>query len=252
MPPKGYKQSDETKAKISKARSIPQAKCVCLNCGINFETHQTELRRGGGKFCSRKCHDDYRVGKPIPQEVCDKRSAKLKGRIITPEWRAKISAAMKGKPNWRKGIPVSEEQKEKQSEKMTGRKHTPEHNYKIRCNTPRGKDSPHYVEGKSYGQYCPKFNAEFRERVRAFFGHKCIECGNPQNGEKHSVHHILYNKKACCDDTIPMFAPLCRSCHAKTNFKRKVWQNHFADIIQNNYGGKSFLTKEEFKDYLCG
>lgn len=250
MPPKGYKQSAETKAKISSARSIPQTKCVCLNCGTNFETHQTELRRGGGKFCSRKCHDGYRVGKPIPQEVCDKRSAKLKGRIITQEWRAKISTAMKGKPNWRKGIPVPEDQKEKQRAAMTGRKHTAEHNYKIRCNTPSGVNSPHYIEGKSYGKYCPKFNAEFRERVRAFFSHKCIECGNPQNGEKHSVHHILYNPKACCDESVPMFAPLCRSCHAKTNFKRKEWQYHFADIIQNYYGGKSFFTKEEYRDLL--
>jgi hypothetical protein len=227
-------------------KHIPQAICTCLNCGKIFETHQSEVRRGGGKFCNKKCEGEYKKGKPIPKEVCLKRSIALKGRVFTPEWRAKISKAMTGKQNARKGTHPMEEQKEKQRQTMLGRKHTKEHNYKIRCNTPRGKDSPHYVEGKSYGKYCPKFNQEFRERVRAFFGYKCLECGIPQNGEKLTVHHVLYNKRACCDDTMPMFAPLCRSCHAKTNFNRESWETKYAEIIINKFGGKSFLSKEEW------
>lgn len=227
-------------------KRIPRATCTCWNCGNIFETHQAEVRRGGGKFCNKKCEGEYKKGKPIPKDVCIKRSIALKGRIITPEWREKISKAMQGKAN-RLGIPASEEQKLKQSLSMKGRHLTSEHKDKIRCNTPRGKDSPHYIEGKSYGKYCPKFNNEFKERVRAFFGYRCIECGDLQNGERLTVHHVLYNKQTCCDDTIPMFAPLCRSCHAKTNFNREMWETKYAEIIINKYNGKSFLTKDEMK-----
>ena len=35
-----------------------ESKCLC--CGEPFLTHQCELRRGGGKFCSRKCATIYR------------------------------------------------------------------------------------------------------------------------------------------------------------------------------------------------
>ena len=113
----------------------------------------------------------------------------------------------------------------------------------------RGKDNPAWLGGVSFGKYCPKFNDEFKERVRAFFDYKCLECGNSQNGEKLTVHHIQYNKQTCCDGSVPMFAPLCRSCHAKTNFNREQWEQKYADIIQTTYGGKSFFTKEEYAAY---
>lgn len=250
MPPKGWKLSESARAKISAARSKPQAKCICLNCGGTFETHQCEVKRGGGKFCCKKCEGEYKKGIPILDEIRNKKiSDAHKGKKFTDEHRANISKAKLGKPSPIKGIPRSEQQKEKQRQKMLGRKHTLEHNTKIRTNTPRGPESPHWQGGISFGKYCPKFNDEFKERVRAFFDYKCLECGSAQNGEKLAVHHILYNKRACCDETIPMFAPLCRNCHAKTNFNREQWEQKYADIIQNYYLGKSFFTKEEYTAY---
>ncbi len=249
MPAKGGQLSDEAKAKISAARHVPKIQCTCKVCGTVFEKHRSEVKRGEGVFCGKKCEGVFRTGKPLPAETCQKRSVALKGRVISPEWRAKISASMMGKQNAKKGKPITERQRERQRAAMVGRKHTKEHNEKIRCNTPRAENSPHWQGGKSFGKYCPKFNNEFRNRVRAFFNYTCIECGEPQDGEKLGVHHILYNKKACCDDTMPMFAPLCRSCHAKTNFNRKMWENKFASIITNYYGGRSFLTKEEMRDW---
>ena len=32
----------------------------CLQCGANFETVPAEIRKGGGKFCSRSCATTYR------------------------------------------------------------------------------------------------------------------------------------------------------------------------------------------------
>ena len=64
------------------------------------------------------------------QETRDKRSAKLKGRIITDEWKQKISLALKGKPisqktreaasRAHKGKPKSEEHRRKISKALKG------------------------------------------------------------------------------------------------------------------------------------
>src|ERR1035437_1201514 len=48
------------------------------------------------------------------------------GHIVTPETRAKISAANKGKPGLNLGKPVSEVTREKLRQKMLGRKHSDE------------------------------------------------------------------------------------------------------------------------------
>ena len=56
-----------------------------------------------------------------------KLSAALKGRIRPPEWSAKISAANKGKPSPNKGKAMSEEQKAKLSASHTGKTLSPEH-----------------------------------------------------------------------------------------------------------------------------
>lgn len=113
-----------------------------------------------------------------------------------------------------------------------------------------GSNSPMWKGGISFEPYCPKFTKEFKERVRAFFNYTCIECGTPQNGTKHCVHHVNFNKETCCDDTIPLFVPLCKSCHNKTNFDREYWKNYFINIISNYYGGKCFFTNNEMNKFL--
>jgi len=97
--------------------------------------------------------------------------------------------------------------------------------------------------------YCEKWTPEFRERVRAFFEYRCVECGNPQNGKKLHVHHVWYNKNSCCDDKPRSFVALCHSCHSRTQpmFKNtEYWSNHFQEIIDNIYDSKCYLSKEEF------
>lgn len=38
---------------------------TCLVCSATFSTHQSEIRRGDGKYCSRKCYQQDRLG-PLP------------------------------------------------------------------------------------------------------------------------------------------------------------------------------------------
>jgi len=46
-------------------------------------------------------------------------------------------------------------------------------------------------------------------------------CYIKENGRKHSIHHIDYNKKNCDPDNLML---LCVSCHAKTGINRNFWQ----------------------------
>lgn len=97
-----------------------------------------------------------------------------------------------------------------------------------------------------YKPYCEKFNKKFKDRVRAFFGYTCVLCGEPQNGRRLQVHHINYEKGACCDkNIIPLFVSLCNSCHIKTNSNRKYWENYFTKLINEYYGGKCYFTQSE-------
>lgn len=48
-------------------------KINCLNCGKQTEIENKEIKRGFGKFCSRKCSGEYKtknVTPPIPNVKC--------------------------------------------------------------------------------------------------------------------------------------------------------------------------------------
>ena len=119
--------------------------------------------------------------------------------------------------------------------------------------------------GISFGKYCPKFNESFKRDIRVYYHQTCMICGHIwQPGEKkHAVHHVYYNKKSCCDvtedggyiHTLPKgekilvkgnpnkFVVLCAGkCHAKTNHNRLYWALFFEKIINEEYGGVSYLT----------
>ena len=182
---------------------------------------------------------------------------------ITDEHRRKLSDAGKGKKRApfteehlrhmsesNKGIPKpprTEEHKRNISEAKKGENNpffgktfSDEHRRKL-----SGSNSSNWKGGISFEPYCILFTKEFKERVREYFGYQCVECGEKQNGRKLDVHHVNFNKDTCCDDSTPIFVPLCRSCHSKTNFNRDYWQTHFTDMIDQHYGGKCYLSKEE-------
>lgn len=156
-------------------------------------------------------------GKKHPPELMEKINAKKRGVHPSPETRLKMSLSHKGK---------------KQTADW------------VRKRIQLGENNSNWRGGISFEPYCPKFNDEFKERVRAFFGHQCIECGTPQNGYKLHVHHVNFNKNTCCDNTIPLFVPLCRKCHLKTNINREYWTQHFTDIINQNFGGVCYVPKK--------
>lgn len=138
---------------------------------------------------------------------------------------------------------------------------TPEVCAKIRASMPRGENHPGWKGGISNAPYCEKFNDDLRERIRAFFNYECFMCGKTkeENGKRRqllSVHHVNYDKMSCCNDVIPIFAPLCLSCHGKTTAgdkeDRDRWTNILCIAIDILYDGKSFYTKEEYEKIKRG
>ena len=117
-----------------------------------------------------------------------------------------------------------------------------------------GPKNPNWNGGSSYYPYCPKFNEEFKNRVRAYFDYECVVCGKPEwmnkNHYHHHVHHVDYNKDACCDGQPVQFVTLCHSCHMKTNGSRSRWEKMFLKILYEVYNNRSYFTKEEWKNII--
>jgi len=161
---------------------------ICVGCGVEFEVRPCEIRKNR-KYCTRACYHKnkdhsgernpmfgkvgYWKGKTLPQETKDKIGQKLKNRVpwnkgkhgvqlYTEEWRIKNSLS-------KKGIPKSEEHKRKIGEANKGNT----------CGA-RGENSPYWKGGISFSPYCPKFNREFKERVRKFFDNTCVICGKKE------------------------------------------------------------------------
>ena len=167
-----------------------------------------------------------------------------KDPVKEAERRRKLSEANKGEKSPNYGKPRSEETRRKISEAHKGKSLSEETRRKL-SEALKGEKSPNWKGGISFAPYCPKFNNEFKERVRSFFGRRCVECGTQENGKALHVHHVNFNKMSCCDDTPPLFVPLCPSCHARTQKDREYWEEHFTSMINEYYGGLCYLLKED-------
>lgn len=226
---KGHVHSNETKAKISQ---------------------------------SLKGRMPWTHNKKLSQEIRAKISRSLKGHVVSNETREKISKAMHEKiPVLKEKLKASWADPEKRNFRLKVME-SKEYKSKISSASKKmwngiefrearsGENSSMWMGGKSFEPYCPKFNAEFKTRVREFFNDTCVMCGDKPTDYKLHVHHINYNKLSCCDSTTPMFATLCRKCHAKTSTpilsKREKYEADITKIINDNYSGFCFYTKKDY------
>ena len=163
--------------------------------------------------------------KTISEETKRKMSLAQKGRIITKEHRRKISESLKGKTysdetikkmsESAKGKIISEAQRKKTSKAMKGKM--------------LGKNAPNWQGGISYEPYCNKFNWDLKESIRNRDNRTCQNCNKSENGTRHSVHHIHYDKSNCYPDLIT----LCDSCNGKANGNRKQWESYYMNKLND-------------------
>lgn len=230
-----------------------------------FETNNT-LNKMSQILKQRWSNPEYR----------EKKINSMTGLKRTEASRKKMSDAAKGKPKL-----LSEEQRKRRSELSKGRKHSKESIKKIResklgkhpseetrkklitshigqkawnkdkeCPQWSGEKSPVWKGGVSFEPYCEKFNRNFKKRTRAFWNHTCFLCGGLENGRSHTVHHIHYDKKMCCNGSPQDVIILCASCHAKTNHNRDYWESHLTNLLYAYCpSGKCFFTKDEMRSY---
>jgi hypothetical protein len=271
--PKDPKKAEEARKKMSEAK---KGKYIGEK-NPNFGKHHTEEARRkiseAAKGRKRSPHSEEtrkKIGEankgkkqaPHTEEQRRKISESGKKNWSDPEFRKKVIEARKA--GGKMGHPITEETRKKLREINTGKK-VPESIRRKMSESHqgwkpseewilkhRGENNPRWQGGVSFEPYCPKFNKEFKERIRAFFNNKCVKCGAPETNEKLCVHHVTSNKMTCCDNTIPLFVPLCRSCHAEMINDHGEWRLYFTDMIEKYYQGKCYLTKEEMKIYRSG
>jgi len=141
------------------------------------------------------------VGKKHLEETKIKMGKAHKGREIL--WADKISNALKGRK-------IPKLVRDKISRALSGEKH------------------PRWQGGISKEPYPFNFNKELKEIIRRRDKYVCQLCNKTQQDIAHSVHHIDYDKKNCDPKNL---ITLCKSCHMKTNYNKKHWEQFFRGVI---------------------
>ena len=219
---KGKKFSEETRRKISESS---------MGKVMSKESRQKISDVQKGKIISeetRRKISETLKGSKHSEETKRKRSISMKGKVKTEEHKQKISKTLTGRKlseetrqkmsESKMGIPKSEEMKKKLSKAREGYLHTSETKIKM-----SGVNSPHWRGGISFLPYCIKFNNNLKESVRNRDNRTCQKCGTKENGRRHTVHHIHYDKENCHPDLIT----LCGSCNIKANFNIDHWELYF-------------------------
>lgn len=221
------------------------------------DEHKQNISRamkGNPKIVGKEMSDETRrkIGEASKENI-RKNGHPMEGRHHTEETRLRLSDRFRGENNPNFGREHTKEEKGRISQRAKGHKRcvgrhmSEETHMRISMSLKgkmRGEKCPNWKGGVSFEPYCPKFNKEFKERVREFFGRKCVVCGKSEEENKIrlSVHHVNYNKMTCCDDTKPLFVALCVSCHTKTNFNTSCWEEYFTGLIEQKYNGACYQS----------
>jgi 5-methylcytosine-specific restriction endonuclease McrA len=150
---------------------------------------------------------------PFSEQHKQKLSDAKKGKPLSDNHRASLSIALTGRRfKCKKRKVLSIEHKRKLSELA-----------KLR-NPRTGKDCNFWKGGVSFEKYTSNWNEELKEKIRFRDNYLCYICGKHQDKQKHSVHHIDYDKKNLSLDNL---ITLCRCCHCRTNHNRIMWKSFF-------------------------
>jgi len=209
---KGKHHTEESCRKMSKSQTERKRKP---------HSKETKDKIGNANKISVK---KYYENNPESKEACSRR---IKERYKDIEYVEKM------KPIWENlkiiniNRIVSMETRKKLSDANKGKKVKEETKFKLRQYT--GDKSSNWRGGISKSLYCDKWTKELREDVRNRDSYICQLCNSNENGRKHAVHHIHYDKEDCYPDLIT----LCNSCNSKVNYNRDHYENLFMNMLNN-------------------
>lgn len=208
--------------------------------GTPIKAHRTKIT------CCRVCHSEWqrsisweeRIGKEKANQIREDRRTQLLNNnpssdpIVAEKIRNGMTSYLEKHPEVRQGV----------NNPFFGHSHSPEQILKWKNdklgkwsyntvqkekqtrNTPKKENHPNWRGGISNGEYGMEFTKELKEHVKKQYNYICQVClGTPI---KLDVHHIDYDKKNNQEINL---VPLCKSCHAKTNFNRGEWENTLAN-----------------------
>lgn len=169
---------------------------------------------------------NHNYGKTASEETRNKMSQSHKGKHIgkdnpmygkktSNDTRKKQSDALKGEKCYWYGKKLSDNTRKKISEANKGKL--------------KGENNPNWNNGSSFLPYCHKFNENLKEAVRKRDDRLCQNCGVKENGNKHNVHHIHYDKGNC----YPNLITLCTSCNVKANSNRDMWESYYMNKLND-------------------
>jgi len=232
----------------------------CFVCNALFYAIRAEIKKGGGKYCSRECYsvrDSVNV-----QKVCvicnndflTKPSlVKLgKGKLCSMECSWKwLSQIKKGKTPlhlfdtliksgdspWNKGkrLHYSVWNKNKKGLQIPWNKGTKG----IMTAWNKGKEflkgrlNPNWRGGISKEPYSQEWTEKLKQKIRERDNYQCKYCKMTEEehlivvGRVLTVHHIDYDKKNCVESNL---MAACSGCNARFNFNRDYWK----DLFQEN------------------
>jgi hypothetical protein len=175
-------------------------------------------------------------GIPIRKEISPRSRAKIRDRTLGRKASAETIEKLRISHLGKKRTP---EQIAKGATTNTGKKRsleTCENISKALAGNPklRGNNASGWRGGVSKQKYCSKFNVRTKRKTRERFNRTCLICGASENGRKHAVHHIDYNKLQGCKGKSWALVTLCQSCHGKTCWNRWYWFNRLINYWTMN------------------
>lgn len=213
--------------------------CKCVYCKTVFETNTCYLKRGGGKYCSRKCSDhvNYCSVKDCNMPckglgLCGKHYMRFRvhGDVnyvhsFKGSNNPMFGSNRVGKLNPFYGKKHSVEVIENNRIFHTGRKLSEEHKSKIIMNVPRGEKSPHWKGGpknnkeiRLSGKY-RKWSLDIKKRDD-YTCQMCLKRGGILNSD-HIKPFVFFPELRF---ELSNGRTLCVDCHKKTpTFKRKFY-----------------------------
>ncbi len=187
----------------------------CKQCNEEFNAINTELKRGGGKFCSLPCY--WKFGRQFTKEHRRNLSIAFLGRKMSEETKRKMSLAKKGKQyakgkHWKMSIEDKEKCRKRGLERVkNGTFKNQWGGYKGGYERKLWHNRRRYLLKKGI---VGLHTLEEWQELKKKYDYTCLCCYKQEPEITLSEDHIIPITKGGTDN-IENIQPLCRHCNSR-------------------------------------